>query len=211
MSRPISPELVLTGYMRGAFPMADPDSGRVEWFTCDPRAILPLDERFHVRRSLARIVHRGVFDIRTDSAFDQVLEACARDRTPENRNWISPEIREAYAGLHRMGFAHSVEAWRGGQLVGGLYGVAVKGAFFGESMFCRPDIGGSDASKVCLVHLVHRLRKGGFTLCDSQYANEHMTQFGVQEIPAAEYLSRLEDAVEVDARWDVEGDPLQGR
>jgi leucyl/phenylalanyl-tRNA--protein transferase len=109
-----------------------------------------------------------------------------------------------------MGFAHSVEAWRDGQLVGGLYGVALKGAFFGESMFSVPGPG-TDASKVCLVHLVNRLRRGGFIVCDSQYANEHMTRFGVYELPAKDYLSLLEDAVETDARWDVDSDPLQGR
>ncbi|MFM9098091.1 MAG: leucyl/phenylalanyl-tRNA--protein transferase, partial [Phycisphaerales bacterium] len=115
-----------------------------------------------------------------------------------------------YGELHAMGFAHSVEAWRGGELVGGLYGVALKGAFFGESMFHVPGPG-TDASKACLVHLVARLRRGGFVLCDSQYSNHHMAQFGVFEVRAREYASMLEDALEADGRWDVEGDPLQGR
>jgi leucyl/phenylalanyl-tRNA--protein transferase len=201
MPRPLTPELVLTGYLRGAFPMTDPETGRVDWFTCDPRAIVPLDDRFRVRPSLARVVRSGRFDVRVDTAFDDVIADCARDRSDENRNWIGEELRAVYGELHRMGFAHSVEAWRGGQLVGGLYGVAIKGAFFGESMFCRPELGGTDASKVCLVHLVDRLRAGGFVLCDSQYANAHMAQFGLVEIPAAEYLARLEDAVEVTAAW----------
>jgi leucyl/phenylalanyl-tRNA--protein transferase len=203
MPRPLTPELVLTGYLRGAFPMAEPETGHVEWFTCDPRAIVPLDDRFRVRDSLARVVRKGTFDIRFDTAFDDVVADCARDRSEENRNWISPGIAAVYGELHRMGFAHSVEAWRGGQLVGGLYGVAIKGAFFGESMFCRPDMGGTDASKVCLVHLVQRLRAGGFVLCDSQYANAHMAQFGLLEIPAARYLAMLEDAVETEASWDA--------
>ena len=139
MSRPISPELVLTGYFRGAFPMCDPESGRLEWFTCDPRALVPLDERFRVAHSLMRVVRGGRLEIRTDTAFDRVVAGCARDRRPDNRNWIGPDIVRVYGELHRMGFAHSVEAWRDGELVGGLYGVAIKGAFFGESMFSLPD------------------------------------------------------------------------
>ena len=210
MARPITPELVLTGYLRGAFPMCEPGSGRVEWFTCDPRALVPLDGRFRVSDRLARTVRSGRFEVRTDTAFARVMEGCARDRSEENRNWIGPEIRRVYGELHAMGFAHSVEAWRDGELVGGLYGVALKGAFFGESMFSVPGKG-TDASKVCLVHLVDRLRRGRYVLCDSQYANAHMARFGTYEIPAREYMSLLEDAVEVDARWDVEGDPLQGR
>jgi leucyl/phenylalanyl-tRNA--protein transferase len=210
MARPISPELVLTGYLRGAFPMCEPETGRIEWFTCDPRAVVPLDDRFRVSRSLERVVRSGRFEIRTDTAFAKVIACCARDRSDENRNWIGPDIIRTYSELHEMGFAHSVEAWRDGQLVGGLYGVALKGAFFGESMFSVPGPG-TDASKVCLVHLVNRLRRGGFIVCDSQYANEHMTRFGVYELPAKDYLSLLEDAVETDARWDVDSDPLQGR
>ena len=208
--RSITPELVLTGYMRGAFPMCEPGTGRVEWFTCDPRALVPLDARFRVARSLARTVRSGRFDVRVDTAFAKVIAACARDRAPDNRNWIGSDIVRVYTELHRMGFAHSVEAWRDGQLVGGLYGVALKGAFFGESMFHVPGKG-TDASKACLVHLVDRLRRGGFTLCDSQYSNEHMTQFGTYEVPARDYARMLEDAIETDARWDVDGDPLQGR
>jgi leucyl/phenylalanyl-tRNA--protein transferase len=208
--RSITPELVLTGYMRGAFPMCEPGTGRVEWFTCDPRALVPLDARFRVARSLARTVRSGRFDVRVDTAFAKVIAACARDRAPDNRNWIGSDIVRVYTELHRMGFAHSVEAWRDGQLVGGLYGVALRGAFFGESMFHVPGKG-TDASKACLVHLVDRLRRGGFTLCDSQYSNEHMSQFGTYEVPARDYARMLEDAIETDARWDVEGDPLQGR
>ena len=210
MARPITPELVLTGYLRGAFPMCEPESGRVEWFTCDPRALVPLDERFRVAQSLSRVVRSGRFQVRVDTAFEQVMANCASDRGPETRKWIGPEITEVYCELHRLGFAHSVEAWRDGKLVGGLYGVALKGAFFGESMFSVRGTG-TDASKVCLVHLVDRLRRGGFLVCDSQYANDHMARFGVYEVSAKEYLSLLEDAVETDARWDVEGDPLQGR
>ncbi|MFM8731299.1 MAG: leucyl/phenylalanyl-tRNA--protein transferase [Phycisphaerales bacterium] len=210
MARPITAELVLTGYMRGAFPMCEPVTGRIDWFTCDPRALVPLDARFRVPRSLQRTVRGGRFEIRVDTAFDRVVESCASDRGADNRNWIGPEIRRVYGELHAMGFAHSVEAWRGGELVGGLYGVALKGAVFGESMFHVPGPG-TDASKACLVHLVARLRRGGFVLCDSQYSNHHMAQFGVFEVRAREYASMLEDALEADGRWDVEGDPLQGR
>ena len=163
MARPISPELVLTGYLRGAFPMCEPETGRIEWFTCDPRAVVPLDGRFRVSRSLERVVRSGRFEIRTDTAFAKVIACCARDRSDENRNWIGPDIIRTYCELHEMGFAHSVEAWRDGQLVGGLYGVALKGAFFGESMFSVPGPG-TDASKVCLVYLVNRLRRGGLQL-----------------------------------------------
>lgn len=205
-----TPELVLTGYLRGAFPMCDPATGRVEWFTCDPRAIVPLDGTFRVPRSLARVVRGGRFEVRVDTAFRAVIEGCAHDRGADNRNWIGPEIVRVYAELHRMGFAHSVEAWRDGRLVGGLYGVALRGAFFGESMFVVPGAG-TDASKVCLVHLVERLRRGGFIVCDSQYANDHMARFGVREIPATEYMSLLEDAVEADARWDAGDDPPRAR
>lgn len=205
-----TPELVLTGYLRGAFPMCDPATGRVEWFTCDPRAIVPLDGTFRVPRSLARVVRSGRFEVQVDTAFRRVIEGCARDRAADNRNWIGPEIVRVYCELHRMGFAHSVEAWREGRLVGGLYGVALRGAFFGESMFIEPGPG-TDASKVCLVHLVERLRRGGFSVCDSQYANDHMARFGVREIPASEYMSLLEDAVEVDARWDVDLGLPKGR
>lgn len=202
MSRPVSPELIVRAYMHGAFPMAEPVTGEVHWFTADPRAIVPLDGTLHIPRTLGRTIRKGVFDIRTDTDFDGVIRACAQDRDSDNRNWISPEMIAAYNALHRAKLAHSVEAWRDGKLVGGLYGVALGGAFFGESMFCRPDIGGTDASKVCLVSLVARLRAGGFILCDSQYSNAHMDRFGVREMPADEYRELLHDALELDAAWD---------
>ncbi len=201
MARPITPELILHGYRQGAFPMAEPGTDHVHWFTSDPRAVLPLDGSFHVPRTLARTVRKGVFDIRSDTAFVAVMEACARDRDPENRNWISPSMIAAFSELHRSGHAHSVEAWREGTLVGGLYGVALGAAFFGESMFCRPEQGGTDASKVCLVSLVSRLRTGGFALCDSQYSNPHMERFGVVEMSLAEYRQKLEQALKAQGRW----------
>lgn len=187
MPRPITPELVLTGYLRGAFPMCDPVNGRVEWFTCDPRALVPLDGRFRVSDSLARTVRSGRFEVRTDTAFAHVMEGCARDRSEENRNWIGPEIRRVYGELHAMGFAHSVEAWRDGELVGGLYGVAVGRIFHGESMFHRR----SDASKVGFVRLVERLIAAGFVLIDCQMPTEHLASLGAFAVRRADFLACL--------------------
>ena len=196
----LDPPTLLAAYASGAFPMADPDTGAVDFYACDPRCILPL-ERFHVPTSLARVVRARRFTVRFDTDFEAVIRGCATDRGGDNRCWISPAMIEAYRQLHALGFAHSVEAWLGGVLVGGLYGVRLGSAFFGESMFARPELGGRDASKVCLVHLVERLREGGFTLLDSQYANDHILRFGAIEISAAEYLERLEQAIETPARW----------
>ena len=193
MAQRLSPELVLHGYRMGVFPMADPDEGdRIYWFRPDPRAILPLNA-LHVPKNLAKQVRQGVFDVTVDSCFEQVIEACAdRDTT-----WISREIIRTYTRLFRAGFAHSVECWHEGQLAGGLYGVALGGAFFGESMFHRV----RDASKVALVHLVQRLRERGFVLLDTQYATAHLEQFGITEISAEEYERRLDDALKVKAAW----------
>lgn len=188
----LTPQLLLSAYSQGYFPMAD-EFGNIYWFDPDPRAIIPLDERFHVSKRLARTVRRGVFEIRVDTAFRAVMEACAaRDET-----WISDELIEVYTELHRMGFAHSVESWRDGELVGGLYGVALRGLFAGESMFSRQ----RDASKVALVHLVERLRAGGFTLLDTQFITPHLARFGAVEIPKSEYLLLLSDAMGVFAEF----------
>ncbi|MBL9141537.1 MAG: leucyl/phenylalanyl-tRNA--protein transferase, partial [Phycisphaerae bacterium] len=203
MKQAVTPELLVRAYMNGAFPMAEPETGEVMWFCADPRSIVPLDGTLHVSRTLNRTIRKGIFDIRTDTAFDEVIRACARDRSEDNRNWISPEMIAAYNALHVAKLAHSVEAWRDGKLVGGLYGVSLGGAFFGESMFCRPEIGGTDASKMCLVALVARLRAGGFILCDSQYSNAHMDRFGVRELAADAYRDLLHDALELDAKWDA--------
>lgn len=166
--------------------MAD-EFGNIYWFDPDPRAIIPLDERFHVPKRLARTVRRGVFEIRINTAFRAVMEACAaRDET-----WISDEFIEVYTELHRMGFAHSVESWLDGELVGGLYGVALRGLFAGESMFSHH----RDASKVALVHLVERLRAGGFTLLDTQFITSHLAKFGAIEIPRDKYLLLLSEAM----------------
>jgi leucyl/phenylalanyl-tRNA--protein transferase len=197
---PLAPAALLAAYAQGAFPMAEPGTGRLHFFTCPVRCVFPL-ERFRPSASLARRVRSGRFEIALNRDFAAVMAACATDRGRENRTWISPAMQAAYGELHRLGHAHSVEARRDGRLVGGLYGVTLGAAFFGESMFVRPDLGGTDASKVCLVHLVARLRERGFTLLDSQFANDHVLRLGAEEIPAEEYLRRLARAIEIDASF----------
>ena len=191
---PLTPDMLIAGYSQGLFPMAG-DDGAISWYDVRRRAIIPLDV-FHVPRRLARRVRNGGLAIRVDTCFRDVMLACAAPRPGHDGTWISGEMVDAYTELHRLGFAHSVEAWRGGELVGGLYGVAVRGLFAGESMFSRE----TDASKVALVHLVERLRRGGFVLLDSQYiVGEHMLQFGTVEISRAEYQRRLAQALAVAA------------
>ena len=187
MNGPLTPELLLAAYREGYFPMAESRSGPIGWFSPDPRAIIPLDA-FHVPRSLRRLVARGEFVIRMDSVFREVIAACA-ERTD---TWISQEIVEAYAALHDLGYAHSVEAWKNETLAGGLYGVSIGGAFFGESMFTRA----SGASKVALVHLVRHLVSRGYLLLDAQFTNPHLVQFGVREITRKAYLLMLRRAVQ---------------
>jgi leucyl/phenylalanyl-tRNA---protein transferase len=189
----LSPQLLLSAYVQGVFPMAE-DDGTVYWYDPDPRTILPLDG-FHIPQRLARTVRQQRFELRTDTDFRGVMQACAE----RERTWISKELIEMYTTLHRAGFAHSVEAWRDGRLLGGLYGVAIRGLFAGESMFSRE----REASKVALVHLVERLRAGGYELLDVQFTNPHLLQFGVVEIPRDEYHERLERALMTDARWNA--------
>ncbi len=184
-SPPLTPELLVRAYAAGAFPMDV--EGRIHWFSPDPRAIIPLDG-FHASRTLMQLYRSGRFEIRMNTAFREVIEACA-DR-PEG-TWISSEIISAYVELHRLGLAHSLEAWRDGELAGGLYGVALRGAFFGESMFHRR----TDASKVALVALVERMRRRGLTLLDVQFLTPHLQRFGAREIPRAAYLRRLRAAL----------------
>jgi leucyl/phenylalanyl-tRNA--protein transferase len=192
----LTPDILLSGYCQGYFPMAD-DDGAIGWYDPNPRAIIPLDA-FRIPRRLARRSRNGGFEIRVDHDFRAVMAACAQPRAGHDGTWISPEMVDAYTALHHAGFAHSVETWRAGELVGGLYGVAIGGLFAGESMFSRE----TDASKVALVHLVERLRRGGFTLLDSQYiVGSHMLQFGTIEISRAEYKRRLLQALQVDATF----------
>lgn len=172
--------------------MGEPD-GRIRWYSPDPRCIFEL-ERFHVPRSVRKVVRSGRFDVRVDTAFARVIRGCA-DR-PEG-TWITAEIVRLYTALHAAGFAHSVETWLDGELAGGLYGVAIGGAFFGESMFHRV----SEASKVALVALVERLRERGFLLLDTQWSTPHLRMFGAIEIPRAVYLRRLREALQRPARF----------
>lgn len=188
---------LLACYARGVFPMADArDDLRV--FLIDPerRGVIPLDG-FHVSRRLARTVRADSFDVRIDTAFADVVAECAAARPARLETWINQPIERLYGRLHEMGFAHSVECWSGGALVGGLYGVALKGAFFGESMFSRA----RDVSKVALVHLVGRLIAGGYTLLDAQFMTEHLGQFGAEEISRGDYQRRLQRAMAVDGRF----------
>ncbi|MEM6337735.1 MAG: leucyl/phenylalanyl-tRNA--protein transferase [Bacteroidota bacterium] len=191
----MTPRLLLSAYASGAFPMADPEEGgTVYWYAPDPRAILPIND-FHIPKTLRRTVRRAPFDVKVNQSFEAVIRACAEPGPGRETTWISEELIEAYVGLHRHGFAHSVECWEAGRLVGGLYGVALRGAFFGESMFHRA----TDASKVALVHLVERLRAGGFVLHDVQFTTPHLARFGAIEIPKPAYEDRLAAALEVEA------------
>ena len=189
--RIIDPLTLLRAYATGIFPMAM-DDGRIGWFSPDPRGILPLDG-FHIPHGLKRTLRRCPFEIRIDTAFGDIVEGCAdRDET-----WIDETIFQSYLELHRLGHAHSVEAWRGGRLVGGLYGVALGGVFCGESMFSTE----TDASKVCLVHLVDSLRANGFVLLDTQWTTPHLQTFGAVDISRDAYLDRLEAALNIEAKW----------
>ncbi len=193
----ITPELLLRAYRAGLFPMAETRDGfRLYWLDPELRGVLPLD-RFHLPKRLARTVLAGRFRVTTDAAFEAVIAACAESGPRRAETWINPTIERLFVALHVQGHAHSVECWEGDELVGGLYGLAMAGAFFGESMFSRA----RDASKVALVHLVARLRLGGFTLLDTQFVTTHLAQFGTREVPREVYRSYLAAALEEPARW----------
>ena len=185
----LEPEVILEAYRRGMFPMGVNKRGTIAWFSPDPRAIIPLDARFHVPHGLRRVLKRDPFEITFDQDFPAVIRQCAKR---QEGTWISPGILQNYCRLHKLGHAHSVEIRLKGKLVGGLYGVAMGGAFFGESMFHRV----TDASKVALVALVERLRQHGFVLLDTQWITPHLRQFGTVEIPRHEYLQILGRAFE---------------
>jgi leucyl/phenylalanyl-tRNA--protein transferase len=186
----LNPEVVLAAYTHGAFPMTDPD-GITRWYTADPRGVLPL-EQFHCPRTLRQIVRQHRFDVRINTNFEATMRACMTVTRPDaDGSWISDDLIGVYTTLHRGGFAHSVEAYERDELVGGLYGVSIGGAFFGESMFHRA----ANASKVCLVHLVQRLIDRNFALLDTQMVTSHMRQFGTIEIPVRDYMMRLEQAL----------------
>ena len=184
----IDPQFLCAAYCNGYFPMADPKTGEINWYSPDPRTIFDLNE-FHIPRSLTLTLKKKEFDIRINMRFEEVMRACSE----REETWISETIIQSYIQLHQLGLAHSVEIWKNGKLAGGLYGVAIRGAFFGESMFSRI----RDASKIALVNLVERLKERRFTLLDTQYITPHLKRFGAREIPRSEYLERLEKSLNI--------------
>jgi len=199
----ITPELLIRAYRAGFFPMAEArEADRLYWLDPEQRGVLPLD-RFHLPRRLLRTVESGAFTVTADRDFAGVIAGCAAPAPGREDTWINPQIEGLFTELHRRGVAHSVESWVDGRLVGGLYGVALGGAFFGESMFSRA----TDASKVALVHLVARLRLGGFVLLDTQFVTGHLTRLGAVEIPRDRYKQQLTTALETPAQFLVAPDP----
>jgi leucyl/phenylalanyl-tRNA--protein transferase len=189
----LTSELVLAAYCQGLFPMARSRRGPIEWFRPDPRAIFD-PQRVHLSRRLLRTVRGGRFEVRINADFAGIVAACAaREET-----WISPDVERVYGDLHARGFAHSVEAYQDGALAGGLYGVAIGGAFMGESMFHYA----TDASKVCFAHLVGRLRERGFSVLDTQFMTEHLASLGAYYVSAAAYDNLLAHALQLDRRFD---------
>ncbi|NVJ70529.1 MAG: leucyl/phenylalanyl-tRNA--protein transferase [Alphaproteobacteria bacterium] len=189
----ITPDLLLQAYASGVFPMADSrEDTELFWVDPEERGIIPL-ETFHVSKSLAKLIRQEKFTVTTDTAFRDVMRACARPARGRDTTWISERIEDLYTDLHKRGFAHSVECWQDGELVGGLYGVTLAGAYFGESMFHTV----RDASKVALAYLVARLKAGRFVLLDTQFITDHLKQFGAIEIPRDEYQQRLREAFAV--------------
>lgn len=198
----LTPDLILKAYACGVFPMAERrDDQDVFWVDPDWRGVLPLDE-FYVPKRLARTVRSHRFQVTVDQDFSGVIQGCATISERRAETWINGPIAEAYVGLHARGHAHSVEVWRDGELVGGLYGVSLAAAFFGESMFSME----RDASKVALVHLVGRLRAGGYRLLDTQFVTDHLTRFGARQLPRAAYLAKLDEALDQDATFYPVGD-----
>jgi leucyl/phenylalanyl-tRNA---protein transferase len=187
----VTPQIILKAYASGVFPMAESaEDNALYWVEPEHRGVLPLDG-FHVSRTLRKVVRQRRFEIRTDTAFGRVIALCAEKTASRPTTWINSRIRSLYNQLHKMGCAHSIECWQGGVLCGGLYGVRIGAAFFGESMFTRR----REASKVALVHLVARLRAGGFSLLDAQFINDHIRQFGAVEMPRARYQALLDAAL----------------
>jgi leucyl/phenylalanyl-tRNA--protein transferase len=193
----VTPELMLRAYRAGLFPMAETRRGdRLYWLDPEQRGILPL-ESFHLPRRLRRTVLSGLYEVTADRDFPRVIAACAAPGEGREDTWINRDIERLFTALYAQGHAHSLEVWQNGALVGGLYGVVLGGAFFGESMFSLA----RDASKVALVHLVARLRLGGFTLLDTQFVTTHLTQFGAIEVAREAYKLLLDQAAHLQARW----------
>jgi leucyl/phenylalanyl-tRNA--protein transferase len=202
----LTPELLLRAYAQGVFPMAERrDDPLLFWVSPESRGVIPLDG-FHVPHRLARTVRSDRFEVTVDTAFADVIRGCAEPVEGRDESWINSEIAEVYTALHRKGHAHSVECRRDGKLVGGLYGVRMGAAFFGESMFSRE----RDASKVALVHLVARMIAGRFALLDTQFLTTHLARFGAFEIPREDYLKRLEEAIVRKANWPSGDTRLSG-
>lgn len=203
----LDPDTLLRLYRHGMFPMAD-SAHDPNLFIVDPelRGVIPLDA-FHLSRRLRKTLRQDPFRVTIDTAFGQVMRGCAEPQPGRESTWINPTIFRLYCELHDRGYAHSVECWEGETLVGGLYGVAIGGAFFGESMFSRA----TDASKIALVHLVARLKAGGFVLLDTQFVNDHLVQFGVEEIERQEFLHRLDDALAGKGDFYAVGPTLTGQ
>jgi leucyl/phenylalanyl-tRNA--protein transferase len=188
----LDPDLLISAYIQGYFPMGEPSTGEIHWYKPDPRAIIPLD-KFHASRSLRRTVRRGTYRVSFDTVFLDVMQGCAdRDET-----WITAPFFDSFFKLHQLGFAHSVEVWKDQSLVGGLYGISVKGAFFAESKFHRA----RDASKVALYSLVERLREKNFGLLEVQFLTPHLESLGAVEVSGAKYLRQLHQALERETRW----------
>jgi len=193
----ITPQILLKAYAAGIFPMAESaEDNALYWVEPEERGIFPLDG-LHISRSLRKRVRQRRFDIRIDTAFSDVIAACAEKAPDRKTTWINQRIKSLYGQLYKMGCCHSVECWRRNELVGGLYGVRIGGAFFGESMFSRE----TDASKVALVHLVARLRAGGFRLLDAQFTTPHLETLGARTVSRADYHALLERAIEDDAEF----------
>ena len=191
----ITPQVLLKAYSVGVFPMAESaDDPSLYWVEPEERGIIPLND-FHISHSLKKSVRHAGFEIRVDTAFDAVIAHCAEVSSSRPETWINTRIRKLYSQLHKMGCAHCVETWRGDKLLGGLYGVRIGAAFFGESMFSRD----TDASKVALVHLVARLNYGKFRLLDSQFQNDHLKQFGCTTLAKLDYRLLLDEAIDADA------------
>lgn len=194
----ITPEVLLKAYAVGIFPMAESaDDPELFWVEPNLRGILPLED-FHLPRSLQKAMRKNPFEVRIDSNFRKVVEACAEPSPERGNTWINDQIKNLYFALFEMGHCHSVECWKDDQLVGGLYGVQLGGAFFGESMFSRE----TNASKIALTHLVHRMKLGGFSLLDTQFTTKHLERFGVIEIPKEEYGKLLDEAIQINADFN---------
>ncbi|HEU5048215.1 MAG TPA: leucyl/phenylalanyl-tRNA--protein transferase [Rickettsiales bacterium] len=194
MQDSLTPEQLLLAYANGYFPMADSrDAQELYWYAPEERGILPL-EHFHIPRSLKKFMRHCDYEVTFDRVFPEVIRACAEITSPKRKQtWINDQIIALYCELAQHGYAHSAECWHEGKLVGGLYGVSLGGAFFGESMFSRSD----NASKVALVHLVERLRERNFILLDTQYINDHLLQFGAVTVTKAHYMKRLAEALKI--------------